>query len=67
MVAVRGRRCFWRESGKEGEVEERRDEMEAGKKKRVKRSTAQQTEETGLSLGAGGWINCPWHRPQQDK
>lgn len=33
MVAVRGRRCFWRESGKEGEVEERRDEMEAGKKR----------------------------------
>lgn len=42
MFAVRGRRCFWREGGKEGEpeVEERRDEREAGKKERVKRSTA---------------------------
>lgn len=24
IFAVRGRRCFWRESGKEGEAEERR-------------------------------------------
>lgn len=30
IFAVRGRRCFWRESGKEGEAEERSDEMEAG-------------------------------------